>query len=73
LNGYGDFEVLNGALSGIDLNQFLTGVDEALTSRAIPSGIGQKYSTKFQDVVGTFQINAGVASLEPFQLKDFDD
>ncbi len=68
LNGYGDFEVLNGAISGIDLNQFLGGIDEALTSKVLPKGLGNNYTTKFENIVGKFKISNGVVSIDSFNL-----
>ncbi len=72
LEGVGDFKVLNGELAGIDLGQFMTGIDSALTSRVIPSGIGKTYKTKFNDIVGLFNIKNGVVSIDNFNLKALD-
>ncbi len=72
LDGYGDFEVLNGVISGIDLSQFLGGIEQTLASRAIPKGLGKSYATKFDDIVGKFKIKDGVVSIDSFNLKAFD-
>jgi len=72
LDGYGDFEVLNGVISGIDLSQFLGGIDTTLATRAIPKGLGKDYVTKFDDIVGKFKIKDGVVSIDSFNLKAFD-
>lgn len=69
LNGYGDFEVIGGVIKGIDLSKFLTGVDESLTQKVLPQGIGQKYATNFNDMVGKFKIQNGVISIESFNLE----
>ena len=52
LNGGGDFKLLDGQISGVDLPELLTGLDQALTSRSIPAGIGPTYVTKFQNLAG---------------------
>ncbi len=72
LEGVGDFKVLNGEIAGIDLSQFLTGIESALTTRAIPKGIGRSYKTKFNDIVGLFNIKNGVVSIDNFNLKALD-
>lgn len=69
LNGYGNFEVIGGVIKGIDLSKFLTGVDESLTQRVLPQGIGAKYATNFNDLVGKFKIKDGVITLDNFNLK----
>ncbi len=69
LDGYGDFEVIGGVIKGIDLSQLLTGIDETLTQRVLPTGIGNKYVTKFDDMVGKFKIKDGVISIESLNLK----
>ncbi len=69
LNGYGDFKVVGGVIKGIDLSQLLNGIDETLTQRVLPSGIGDKYATKFDDMVGKFKIKDGVISIDSLNLK----
>ncbi|MGJ8564104.1 MAG: AsmA family protein [Alphaproteobacteria bacterium] len=68
LSGSGDFKLLNGQISGVDLSQLLTGLDQALTSRTLPSGIGSQYTTKFNDIAGLFTIENGVAKIGNFSL-----
>ncbi|WP_409433777.1 AsmA family protein [Litorimonas sp. RW-G-Af-16] len=68
LNGTGGFEVLEGTLKGINASEFLTGLDSALTSRSLPSGIGADQVTQFQDLVGKFQIENGVLKVGTFKL-----
>ena len=68
LNGGGDFKLLDGQISGVDLPELLTGLDQALTSRSIPAGIGPKYVTKFQNLAGLVTIKNGVASINSFNL-----
>ncbi|WP_162143753.1 AsmA family protein [Hellea balneolensis] len=69
LNGAGDFKLLNGVIKGVDLPALLTGLDQALTSRSIPSGIGPSQITKFQDLAGLVKIENGVASINSFTLQ----
>jgi len=68
LTGSGDFKVLDGQIAGVDLSQFLTGLDTALSSRTLPSGIGSTYVTKFKDIAGLFTIENGVARVNKFSL-----
>ena len=68
LDGGGDFKLLDGQISGVDLPELLTGLDQALTSRSIPAGIGPTYVTKFQNLAGLVTINNGVASINSFSL-----
>ena len=68
LMGSGDFKLINGQLSGVDLSELLTGLDQALTSRSLPSGIGAKYQTKFNDIIGLFTIEKGVMKIGKFSL-----
>ena len=68
LDGGGDFKLLDGQISGVDLPELLTGLDQALTSRSIPAGIGPKYVTKFQNLAGLVTIKNGVASINSFNL-----
>jgi len=72
LNGYGDFKVLGGNINGIDLSKFLTGIDQSLTQRVLPQGIGSKYATKFNDMVGKFKVRNGVISIDSFNMQAFD-
>lgn len=72
LNGYGNFEVLGGLIEGIDLSKFLSGLDETLAQRILPNGIGTNYATKFDDMVGKFQIKDGVVSIESFNMTAFN-
>lgn len=69
LNGAGDFKLLDGQISGVDLNSLLTGLDQALTSGSLPSGIGPNHITKFQDLAGLVKIENGIASISSFSLK----
>lgn len=72
LNGYGDFKVLDGVVSGVDLSQFLGGLESVFASRSLPKGIGKDYATKFQDIVGIFKVKDGVVSIDEFNLKALD-
>ena len=68
LDGYGDFKVIGGVIKGVDLSQLLTEIDETITQRVIPSGIGEKYATKFDDMIGKFKIQDGVISIDTMNL-----
>ena len=68
LTGSGDFSVLDGKVSGVDVNQFVSGIDQAFTSRSLPAGIGPTFSTAFQDIVGAVTIQNGVAKINDFNL-----
>ena len=72
LNGFGDFKVLDGVVSGVDLSQFLGGLEGVFTSRTLPKGLGKDYATKFQDIVGIFKVSNGVVSINEFNLKALD-
>lgn len=69
LNGSGDFKLVDGLIKGVDLSALLTGLDQALTSRSIPSGIGPSHITKFKDLAGLVKIENGVASIDKFSLQ----
>lgn len=69
LNGEGNFKLLDGEINGVDLPTLLTGLDQALTSRSLPSGVGPSYATKFSDITGLVSINNGVASINKFSLQ----
>ena len=68
LSGGGDFAVKNGQIAGIDLSQFLSGLEQSLQTRALPAGIGDSYATKFNDIVGLFTIQNGVVGVDDFSL-----
>ena len=68
LNGQGGFGLFDGQIQGIDATKFLTGLDDALKSRSLPSGIGSSQMTKFRDLAGLFNIKDGVVSLDEFTL-----
>ncbi len=69
LSGTGLYQLANGTLKGIDAAEFLTGLDTALQSRALPAGIGPSYSTAVQDLLGGVQIENGVATIDQFTLQ----
>ena len=71
LSGRGGFKMKNGEISGVDLTELLTGIDQALTSRQLPGGIGRGHVTKFRDIVGKVNIRNGVASIDQFSLSGF--
>lgn len=68
LSGQGDFKLVDGQISGVDLSALLTGLDQALTSRSLPGGIGPSHVTKFNDIIGLFTIENGVAKIGQFSL-----
>ncbi len=68
LSGGGDFKMLDGQIAGVDLGTLLTGLDQALTARTLPGGIGPSHVTKFKDILGLFTIENGVASVGKFSL-----
>jgi len=68
LSGGGDFRILNGQIAGVDLEAMLTGLDQAFSSRSLPAGIGPTFVTKFNDILGLFTIQNGVASIGKFSL-----
>lgn len=69
LSGSGEFKLLDGIIKGVNLSELLTGLDQALTSRSLPSGIGPSQLTKFQDLAGLVKIENGVASINSFSLQ----
>lgn len=69
LSGAGDFKLVDGQLSGVDLSALLSGLDQALANRSIPSGIGPSQFTKFKDLIGLVKIQNGVASIDKFSLQ----
>ena len=68
LNGDGNFELAEGVVSGIDLEQFVTGLDSAFTQRALPAGIGSNFSTPYERLNGLFSIDNGVVTIGKFAL-----
>ena len=68
LGGGGDFRMLNGQIRGVDLEAMLSGLDQALATRAIPEGVGPTHVTKFSDLSGLFTITNGVANINKFSL-----
>jgi AsmA protein len=68
LNGEGLFSLSGGEIKGIDATEFLTGLDQAFKTRALPSGIGATKSTPFNEIKGLFSINNGVVTINDFDL-----
>jgi AsmA protein len=69
LTGAGEFQAINGQLLGINAETLLTGIDGAITNRALPAGLGLGQTTDFRDVIGGFSISEGRVSLRTFQLQ----
>ena len=57
-----------GSIKGIDTELFLTGLDQALTTRQLPKGIGSEYMTTFRDIAALFKIEKGVVTINEFNL-----
>ena len=72
LTGSGNFKILDGQLLGIDASTLISGIDEAITSRQLPQGIGLGKVTKFNDLIGSFSITNGRANLGDFKLQSGD-
>lgn len=68
LNGEGLFALASGEIKGIDTAEFLTGLDQAFKSRALPSGIGATKTTAFNEIKGLFSIENGVVTINDFGL-----
>ncbi len=68
LSGNGDFELAEGIVSGVDIGQFVSGLDSALRSGALPSGIGSGYTTPFNKIAGLFTVKNGVLTVGDFSL-----
>lgn len=68
LTGMGNFTLKDGSISGIDAGEFLTGLQQALTNRALPSGLGPTKATAFDNVIGNFSMTDGVAKIDAFAL-----
>lgn len=68
LTGIGNFSVKDGSISGIDAGEFLTGLQQALTTRALPGGLGPAKMTQFKNLVGNFSMTDGVAKIDTFAL-----
>ena len=68
LSGSGKFDLTNGALMGINLGEFLGGIESAWTNRSLPSGVGSGQSTEFKDLISGFEIVNGVVTVKDFKL-----
>lgn len=68
LTGGGDFTVKDGTITGIDTSEFMTGLQQAFTNRALPGGLGPDKVTQFRDLVGKFSLSNGVATLDDFAI-----
>lgn len=68
LTGNGTFGIREGAISGIDAAKFMTGLQNALTTRSLPAGIGPSQTTQFKDLVGGFSLKDGVAEIQSFSV-----
>lgn len=69
LSGQGDFKIVDGKISGVDLQALMSGLDQAFASKTLPGGIGASQVTQFKDIVGLFEIEKGVASINKFSLQ----
>lgn len=68
LTGVGNFSVKDGSISGIDAREFLTGLQQSLTTRALPGGLGPTKKTQFKNLIGEFSMTDGVAKIDAFAL-----
>lgn len=69
LNGEGLVALAEGTIKGIDAAEFLTGLDQAFKTRALPSGLGPSKVTAFKEIQALFKIENGVVKINDF---DFD-
>lgn len=68
LTGIGNFSIKDGSISGIDAGEFLTGLQQALTARSLPGGLGPSKITQFNNLIGDFSMTDGVAKIDTFAL-----
>ncbi len=71
LSGDGDFELAEGIVMGVDIEQFTSNfnsISSILQSRALPAGIGSSYNTPFNKIDGLFTIKNGVVTIGDFAL-----
>jgi len=71
LRGDGNFELAEGVVSGVDLEQFinnLSNLNSLLQTRNLPAGIGPAYNTPFKKLNGLFSIKNGVVTVGDFSL-----
>ncbi|MEP3655035.1 MAG: AsmA family protein [Litorimonas sp.] len=72
LSGDGVFKVIKGQLLGLDAGTLLSGVDQAITTRQLPDGIGLGKTTDFNDIISKFSLTNGRATITGFQLQSGD-
>lgn len=72
LSGDGVFKVIKGQLLGLDAGTLLAGVDQAITTRQLPQGIGLGKTTDFNDINSKFSLQNGRATISGFQLQSGD-
>jgi AsmA protein len=71
LSGDGNFELAEGIVTGVDIEQFTSNfnsIDAILQTRALPAGIGPSYNTPFNKIAGLFTIKNGVVTVGDFAL-----
>ena len=71
LSGDGNFELAEGVVTGVDVEQFtsnFSGIDSILQTRALPAGIGPSYNTPFDKIAGLFTVKNGVVTIGDFAL-----
>ena len=69
LDGDGSFKILDGTISGIDVTEFLTGIEQTFRARSLPGGIGANEITRFKDIISGFTLSDGVASVKDFKIE----
>ena len=68
LSGNGNFELAEGIITGVDVAQFVGGLDNAFQSRSLPAGIGAQYTTPFEKLAGLFTVKDGIVKIGKFNL-----
>ncbi len=68
LSGNGNFELAEGIITGVDMAQFVGGLDSAFQSRSLPAGIGSQYTTPFEKLAGLFTVQNGIVKIGKFNL-----
>ena len=68
LSGNGNFELAEGIITGVDMAQFVGGLDSAFQSRSLPAGIGSQYTTPFEKLAGLFTVKNGIVKIGKFNL-----
>jgi len=73
LNGDGNFKLAEGVVQGVDIAQFVSNLDanilqNTLSNKALPAGLGPSFTTQFTKLDGLFTIKNGVVTIGDFAL-----